>query len=81
MGASGGRRAPSPEQRAMPESSHIRVVIADDHAVTLASLKLLLFFEPDIEVIGSVASATEALALASQMRNVSSTCETDSRRI
>jgi two-component system, NarL family, response regulator NreC len=39
----------------------IRVLIVDDHAVVRAGLKLLLDAEPDIETVGEVGSAREAL--------------------
>ena len=52
----------------MQNSTKIRVLIVDDHPVTRSSLKLLLFLERDIEVIGTLALATEALVVAPQMR-------------
>lgn len=46
----------------------IRVLLADDHAVLRAGLKLLLGSEPDIEVAGEAASGEEALARAEALR-------------
>jgi pilus assembly protein CpaE len=44
----------------------IRVLIVDDIAETREHLSKLLSFEPDIEVAGSVATGSEAIAVASQ---------------
>ena len=43
-------------------SARIRVLIADDHAVLRAGLRLLLTAEPDMEVVGEAADGAEALA-------------------
>ena len=42
----------------------IRVLLADDHAVLRAGLKLLVNAEPDMEVVGEAADADEAIRLA-----------------
>jgi DNA-binding NarL/FixJ family response regulator len=43
-------------------SSPIRILIADDHAVLRAGLRMLLDAEPDMQVIGEAADGTMALA-------------------
>ncbi len=43
----------------------IRILIADDHAVLRAGLKMLLEAQPDMEVVGEAATGKEALELAS----------------
>lgn len=45
----------------------IRVLVADDHAVVRDGLKMILGAEKDIEVVGSVASGTDAVALAAEV--------------
>jgi DNA-binding NarL/FixJ family response regulator len=42
----------------------IRVVLADDHTVLRAGLRMLLNAQPDMEVVGEAADAREALAHA-----------------
>jgi len=44
--------------------SRIRVLIADDHAVLRAGLKLLIGAEPDMEVVGEAADGPEAVQRA-----------------
>jgi DNA-binding NarL/FixJ family response regulator len=44
--------------------SRIRVLIADDHAVLRAGLKLLIGAEPDMEVVGEAADGPEAVRRA-----------------
>ncbi len=46
----------------------IRVLLADDHAVLRAGLKLLLSAQPDIEVVGEAADGGEAMAKARALR-------------
>jgi DNA-binding NarL/FixJ family response regulator len=46
----------------------IRVLLADDHAVLRAGLKLLLSSEPDMETCGEAASGQEAVARAQELR-------------
>jgi len=48
-------------------SDQIRVLIVDDIPETRDHLTKLLGFESDIEVVGSAASGTEAIAVASQL--------------
>ena len=50
------------------ETKHIRVVLADDHAVLRAGLRALINDEPDMEVVGEAANGEEALALVEQQR-------------
>lgn len=46
----------------------IRVLIADDHTIVRAGVRLLLEAEPDIEVAGEALNGDEALALAESLR-------------
>lgn len=46
-----------------PEQQKIRIVIADDHAVLLESLAMLLGTQPDFVVIGAASTGNEALQL------------------
>ena len=46
----------------------IRVLLADDHAVLRAGLKVLLSSEPDIEICGEAANGDEAVARALELR-------------
>ena len=46
----------------------IRVLVADDHAVVRAGLKLLLDAEEDIEVVGEAGSGAEAVRLARSLK-------------
>jgi len=48
--------------------SRIRVLLADDHAVLRAGLKVLLSSEPDIEVCGEAANGGEAVAYSRDLR-------------
>lgn len=50
----------------MPE--RIRVLLVDDHAVVRQGLRSFLELQPDIEVVGEAAGATEALERAGQVR-------------
>lgn len=45
----------------------IRVLLADDHAVLRAGLKLLLEAQPDIQVVGEAASGEEAVHCAAEL--------------
>ena len=47
-------------------TGHLRVLIADDHAVVRAGLRALLDGEPDLDVIGEAGSAEEAVRLAAR---------------
>ena len=48
--------------------SKIRVLLADDHAVLRAGLKVLLSSEPDIEICGEAENGDEAVARALELR-------------
>ena len=48
-------------------SEMIRVLIADDHAVLRAGLRILLDAEPDMEVVGEAADGAEALARVGEL--------------
>jgi two-component system response regulator NreC len=50
------------------EDRPIRIVIADDHAVLRAGLRLLLDAEPDMEVVGEAGNGIEALRRARELR-------------
>lgn len=47
-------------------NSKSRVLLADDHAVLRAGIRLLLNSQPDFDVVGEAASGIEALTLAEQ---------------
>jgi two-component system, NarL family, response regulator NreC len=44
-----------------PDSSRIRVVVVDDHAVVRSGLRRVLDAEPDIETVGEAANAERAI--------------------
>ncbi len=46
----------------------IRILITDDHAVVRSGLRALLSADPDLDVVGEAASATEALQLCARLR-------------
>jgi two-component system response regulator NreC len=46
----------------------IRILIADDHTIVRAGVRLLLEAEPDIEVIGEASNGDEALQLATSRK-------------
>lgn len=48
-------------------TSPIRVLIADDHTIVRAGVRLLLDTEPDIEVVGEAVEGSEALALTRKL--------------
>ena len=45
-----------------------RVLVADDHAVLRAGLRMLLSTQPDIELVGEATTADEAVTLARSLR-------------
>ena len=49
-------------------AERIRLVIVDDHAIVRQGLRSILEREPDIEVVGEAATATEALDLVAATR-------------
>ena len=46
----------------------IRVLVADDHTIFRAGVRLLLEAEPDIDVVGEALDGNEAIALAESLR-------------
>ncbi len=48
--------------------SKIRVVLTDDHTLFRQGIKTLLAAEPDLEVVGEAADASQAVDLARQLR-------------
>jgi DNA-binding NarL/FixJ family response regulator len=46
----------------------IRVLVADDHDLVRAGLRMILDAQPDIDVIGEAADGRDAVALARQLR-------------
>ena len=50
------------------KTNKIRVLIVDDIPETRENLRKLLFFEPDIEVVGAATSGEESVALATQLK-------------
>ena len=45
----------------------VRVLIADDHDIVRAGIRMLLDAQPDIEVVGEASSGTEAIELAGSL--------------
>src|SRR3712207_77446 len=52
----------------MPETSNIRVLIADDHPFFRDGLRVLLEATPDTEMVGEATDGNEAIALAGELR-------------
>ncbi|PWH16398.1 MAG: histidine kinase [Ardenticatenia bacterium] len=50
------------------KTEKIRVLIVDDIPETRENLRKLLFFEPDIEVVGAATSGEESVAMAAQLK-------------
>lgn len=50
------------------KTEKIRVLIVDDIPETRENLRRLLFFEPDIEVVGAATSGEESIAMAGQLK-------------
>lgn len=46
---------------------HIRIVLADDHAIVLEGLRGLLDSEPDMEVVAATTNGTDVLGLAERL--------------
>ena len=46
----------------------IRILIADDHGVLRAGLRVLLNAEPDLQIVGEAANGQETLLLAGELR-------------
>lgn len=51
-----------------PQSSVIRVLIADDHAVVRQALRYMLQSQPGLEVVGEAANGREAVELAEKVQ-------------
>ena len=47
--------------------NHIRILIADDHGVLRAGLRVLLGAEPDLQIVGEAADGQETLRLAGEL--------------
>lgn len=52
----------------MPSSERIRVLVADDHAVLRAGLRMLLEAQPDMTVVGEAESAEQVTALDANLK-------------
>jgi two-component system, NarL family, response regulator NreC len=52
----------------MVSSPNIRVLIADDHAILRAGLRMLIDSQPDMNVIGEAQNGEEAIRLAAEKR-------------
>ncbi len=52
----------------MPETSNIRIVVADDHALFRGGLDALFLSVPDTEVVGEAATGEEAVARAADLQ-------------
>jgi len=50
------------------ESSKIRVLIVDDHAVVRTGLRVFFDLQPDIEVVGEAADGSEGVAMARRLQ-------------
>jgi two-component system response regulator NreC len=48
--------------------SETKILLADDHAVLRAGLRMLLDAQPDLKVVGEAGSGSEAIALAAQLK-------------
>ena len=51
----------------MNDSSKIRVLIVDDHAVVRTGLRVFFDLQPDIEVVGEAADGSEGVAMARRL--------------
>ena len=52
----------------MKSTTHITVLLAEDHTVVREGLRLILAGEPDIEVVGEAESGRQAVEMARQLR-------------
>ena len=52
----------------MNRAAHIRVFLLDDHEVVRRGIRELLESEPDIEVVGEAATASEAVTRVDALR-------------
>lgn len=51
-----------------PKTEATRILLADDHAILRAGLKLLLDAQPDLDVVGEASNGARALALAEDVQ-------------
>ncbi len=56
-----------PPPRSSPSRGRIRVLIADDHAITREGLTVMLSKEPDIEVVGEAGDGWQAIEMARRL--------------
>ncbi len=52
----------------MPDTSNIRILVADDHALFRDGLRALFGSVPDAEVVGEAATGEEAVARAEELQ-------------
>ena len=52
----------------MASSSNIRVLIADDHAILRAGLRMLIDSQPDMDVVGEAQNGEEAIRLSAEKK-------------
>lgn len=60
--------AARPDTARGPQSSVIRVLIADDHAVVRQALRYMLQSQPGLEVVGEAANGREAVKMAEKVQ-------------
>jgi NarL family two-component system response regulator LiaR len=54
----------SPQEKIMPETKPIRVMLVDDHAVVRSGLSAFLMVYPDLELVGEAEGGEDAVARA-----------------
>lgn len=54
--------------RTKPASSRLRVLIADDHPLILAGVRMLLNDDPDVEIVGEARDGETALQMALELK-------------
>jgi NarL family two-component system response regulator LiaR len=57
-----------PQEKIMPESKPIRVMLVDDHAVVRSGLSAFLMVYPDLELVGEAESGEDAVARAALLQ-------------
>src|SRR5579859_4540034 len=69
MNPNSSPRSSTPTDTAPPQSARkIRVVLADDHTILRAGLRMMLNAQPDIEVVGEASDGRQALAEAQRLQ-------------